>query len=298
MARRSQRAVDLKPTFRKVDLPPVADAVAFADLDALARRDFEQLRAYLLVAHALILCGAGASAGLIAYLFTQTMREELVWPEDDENWAQVNRILKPLAAALVAYREAPNPQGHFYSTVGNVMPDRAVIVTLNVDGLAASSGLPVHEVHGVLAPWSPDGNEVTTTREQYQELLAVADGPVVDDAGNQLAPKVALYGNTQFKRNPFDFDRTNPFSKIAGTPKVLIIVGLSGDTEMVELMIKESKTAGITKIYIVDPENNIPPDLRKAFNDLPHCKQRIIHFRTTADAFASYLEAAAPSLDG
>ncbi|KAH8058887.1 hypothetical protein JL720_13901 [Aureococcus anophagefferens] len=297
MARRSQRAVDLKPTFRTVDLPPVADAVAFADLDAVARRDFEQLRAQLEEAHALILCGAGASAGLIAYLFTQTMREELVWPEDGK-WAQVNRILKPLAAALVAYREAPNPQGHFYSTVGNVMPDRAVIVTLNVDGLAASSGLPVHEVHGVLAPWSPDGHEVTTTREQYQELLAVADGPVVDGAGNQLAPKVALYDNTQFKRNPFDFDRTNPFSEIAGTPKVLIIVGLSGDTEMVELMIKESKTAGITKIYVVDRENHIPPDLLKAFNDLPHRKQRIIHCRTTADAFASYLEAAAPSLDG
>ncbi|KAH8064198.1 hypothetical protein JL721_8341 [Aureococcus anophagefferens] len=238
-----------------------------------------------------------ASAGLIAYLFTQTMREELVWPEDDENWAQVNRILKPLAAALVAYREAPNPQGHFYSTVGNVMQGRAVIVTLNVDGLAASSGLPVHEVHGVLAPLSPDGHEVTTTRERYQEL-AVADGPVVDGAGNQLAPKVALYDNTQFKRDPFQFQQTNPFSEIGGTPKVLIIVGLSGDTEMVELMIKESKTTGITKICIVDRENNIPPDLLKAFNDLPHCKQRIIHFRTTADAFASYLEAAAPSLDG
>jgi len=156
----------------------------------------------------------------------------------------------------------------------------------------------VHEVHGVLAPWSPDGHEVTTTRERYQELLAVADGPVVDGAGNQLAPKVALYDNTQFKRDPFQFQQTNPFSEIGGTPKVLIIVGLSGDTEMVELMIKESKTTGITKIYIVDRENNIPPDLLKAFNDLPHCKQRIIHFRTTADAFASYLEAAAPSLDG
>ena len=51
-----------------------------------------------------------------------------------------NRVLAPLAApALVAHRREPEPQGHFYSTVGNVMRDKAVIVTLNVDGLAASS---------------------------------------------------------------------------------------------------------------------------------------------------------------
>ena len=35
-----------------------------------------------------------------------------------------------------------------------------------------------------------------------------------------------------------------------------------------------------------------------AITQIAHRKQRIIHFQTTADAFASYLEAATPSLDG
>ena len=70
------------------------------------------------------------------------------------------------------------------------------------------------------------------------------------NAGSQLCPKVALYGNTKFQCNPFDFQQTNPFNKVSGTPKVLIIVALSGDTDIVTLMmIEESKkgTAGITK---------------------------------------------------
>ena len=66
---------------------------------------------------------------------------------------------------------------------------------------------------------------------------------------SQLCPKVALYGNTKFQCNPFDFQQTNPFSTVSGTPRVLIIVGLSGDTDIVTLMIEESKkgTTGITK---------------------------------------------------